>query len=210
MTATLVGFLFGFIGSMPISGPISLLVFHRGLHARYRDGWAIGLGGAIAEGVYCAIAIYGFSALVESVTLLEPLAKAMGILVLIGLGLYFMLTHQEDRPESPKTEQSPSKWVGQFFVGFSVAALNPTLIFTWSMTAAMLYSLASLTFQTYELIVFSASVVIGIAAWFGVLLALLRRFRENFSLATLQKVIRGVGAVLVVASLVMAALLLSS
>ncbi|MFQ5989726.1 MAG: LysE family translocator [Candidatus Methylomirabilales bacterium] len=205
MTATLAGFLFGFIGSMPVSGPISLLVFHRGLLARYRDGWAIGLGGAIVEGVYCALAIYGFSALVEGFTFFEPLAKAMAILVLLAIGLYFMFTTQEDRPESPKTEQSTSKWVGQFFVGFSVAALNPTLIFTWSVSAAMLYSLANLTFHTYELIAFATSVVFGIATWFGVLLALLRRFKGHFSLGVFQKVIRGIGVLLVATSVVMAA-----
>jgi threonine/homoserine/homoserine lactone efflux protein len=208
MTATLLGFLFGFIGSMPIGGPISLLVFHRGVLARYRDGWAIGLGGAIAEGAYSALAIYGFTALREGFTFLEPLAKAMGILLLLGLGLYFMFAHQEDRPESAKTEQSTSKWAGQFILGFTIAALNPTLILTWSVSAAMLYSLANITFQTSEWIAFATSVVFGIVAWFTILLALLRRFRGHFSLTTLQKVIQGVGAVLIVASLVMAALLL--
>ena len=208
MTATLVGFLIGFIGSMPISGPISLLVFHRGLHARYRDGWAIGFGGAIVEGIYCGLAIYGLTALLEGFTFLEPVAKGIGILVLLAVGLYFMITHQENRAESPLAQREASNWMGQFFLGFSVAALNPTLLFTWSMTAAMLYSLAGLTFKTHELIAFATSVVVGIAAWFGILLVLLRRFRGNFSLATLQKVIRGFGAALVVASLVMAAVLL--
>ncbi len=210
MTPTLLGFLFGFIGSMPISGPISLLVFHRGLHARYRDGLAIGLGGALVEGIYCGLAIYGLTALLEGFTFLEPVAKGMGILLVLVLGVYFMIAHQEDREESPRARREASNWMGQFALGFSVAALNPTLLFTWSMTAAMLYSLADLTFKTHELIAFATSVVVGIAAWFAVLLALLRRFRQNFSLATLQKVIRGVGALLVVAALVTAAVLLFS
>ena len=47
MIASLAGFLMGFIGSMPVAGPTSLLVFHRGMFARYRDGWAIGLGGGL-------------------------------------------------------------------------------------------------------------------------------------------------------------------
>jgi threonine/homoserine/homoserine lactone efflux protein len=209
VTATLVGFLFGFIGSMPISGPISLLVFHRGLHARYRDGWAIGLGGAMAEGIYCGLAIYGFTVLLEGFMFLEPFAKGMGILLLGALGFYFMLGHQVNREESPRAQRPTSSWMGQFVVGFSVAALNPTLIFTWSVTAAMLYSLADFPLHTHELIAFATSVVIGIAAWFAMLLALLRRFRGNFSLATLQKVIRGVGAALVGTSVVIAVLLLS-
>ncbi len=56
MIAPLTGFLMGFVGSMPIAGPVSLLVFHRGILGRYWDGWLIGLGGALAEGIYCAVA----------------------------------------------------------------------------------------------------------------------------------------------------------
>ena len=63
MIAPFAGFLMGFIGSMPVTGPTSLLVFQRGMLARYRDGWAIGLGGGLVGGVYCAIAVHGFSIL---------------------------------------------------------------------------------------------------------------------------------------------------
>lgn len=205
MTATLVGFLFGFIGSMPIGGPISLLVFHRGVLARYRDGWAIGLGGAIAEGAYCALAIYGFTALREGFAFLEPVAKAMGILLLLALGLYFVIPYKLAPQENPMADQSRASSVGQFLVGFTIAALNPTLILTWSVSAAMLYSLANITFQTTEWIAFAISVVFGIVAWFTILLALLRRFQGHFPLTTLQKVIQGVGGVLVVTAVVMAA-----
>ena len=58
MIACLAGFFMGLIGSMPIAGPTSVLVFHRGSLARYRDGWAIGLGGALVEGMYCSVAVH--------------------------------------------------------------------------------------------------------------------------------------------------------
>lgn len=205
MSVTLVGFLFGFIGSMPIGGPISLLVFHRGLLARYRDGWAIGLGGALAEGAYAALAMYGFTTLREGFTFLEPLAKGMAIVLLLALGLYFVFPHKVAPQENPMTDQSGSSWVGQFFLGLTIAALNPTLILTWSVSAAMLYSLANLTLQGSEWIAFATSVVFGIVAWFTILLALLRRFRGHFPLEVLQRVIRGLGAVLVITAVVMAA-----
>jgi hypothetical protein len=108
--------------------------------------------------------------------------------------------------------------VGQFFLGLTIAALNPTLILTWSVSAAMLYSLANLTLQGSEWIAFATSVVFGIVAWFTILLALLRRFRGHFPLEVLQRVIRGhfplevlqrvirgLGAVLVITAVVMAA-----
>ncbi|MFQ5916738.1 MAG: LysE family translocator, partial [Candidatus Binatia bacterium] len=202
------GFLMGFVGSMPISGPISLLVFHRGMLARFQDGWAIGLGGAIAEGIYVAVAIQGLSLLRERFPFLEPLVKGMGILVLFGIGLYFLFARQKDHEGNPSANRSESNWVGQFAVGFTVAALNPTLILTWSTAAAMIYSIANLTLGTYEWIVFVCSVVFGIAAWFSVLLALLQRFREHFPLSKLQRVIRSVGVILIASSAAWAAWIL--
>ncbi len=98
--------------------------------------------------------------------------------------------------------------MGQFCLGLSVATLNPTLILTWSASATIVYSIANLTFTTHEAIVFATSVIFGIAAWFGVLLALLRRFREQFPFLMLQRVIRSVGVLLVVTSVAWAASLL--
>jgi len=142
MIAALAGFLMGFISSMPVVGPISLLVFQRGLLARYQDGWMIGLGGALAEGIYCALAVHGFSALREGFTFLEPLARGVGILLLLTLGLYFKLVRQENHGKSPMAAPSSSNWAGRFLVGLSVAALNPTPIMTWSASVAMLHSTA--------------------------------------------------------------------
>jgi threonine/homoserine/homoserine lactone efflux protein len=203
--AVLTGFVMGFVGSMPISGPISLLVFHRGMLARYRDGWAIGFGGAIAEGIYCAVAVLGVGAVHERFRFLEPLGEAMGILILFVLGLYFLLARQQNPEERSIAERSGATWVGQFTIGLTVAALNPTLLVTWSAAATMLYSVANLTLHTDDSMAFAASVIIGIAAWFGVLLALLQRCREHFPFLVLQRVIRGIGVVLIAASVLWAA-----
>lgn len=208
MTAALAGFLMGFVGSMPISGPISLLVFHRGMLARFRDGWAIGLGGAIAEGIYVTLAIHGLSILRERFPYLEPAVKGMGMVVLFAIGLYFVFARQKDHERNPLVDRPESSWIGQFFIGLTVAALNPTLILTWSTAAAMIYSIANLTLQTYEWIVFACSVVFGIAAWFSVLLALLRGFREHFPFLMLQRVIRSIGVVLIAFSTISAAWML--
>ncbi|MFQ5847398.1 MAG: LysE family translocator [Candidatus Methylomirabilales bacterium] len=204
MTLALAGFFMGFIGSMPISGPISLLVFHRGMLARYQEGWTIGLGGALAEGIYCALAIRGFSLLLGGSSFLEALAKGVGILLLFALGLYFLFARQEDLDDSPVAQPSASSWASTFCVGLSVAALNPTLILTWSAAVAMLYPLTSLTFHTYDWIAFAASVVIGIVAWFTVLLALLRRFKGRFPFPVFQRLIRSIGGGLILVSIVSA------
>ena len=202
MMACLAGFLTGFVGSMPIAGPTSLLVFHRGMVARYRDGWAVSLGGGLGEGIYCAIAIYAVSTLGDNFTFFTPLAKAVSILLLLALGLYFSFIHQEAPGISPLAESSTADWRRQFCIGLGVAAFNPMLFVTWSGTIAVLYSLTGLTFHGYEGIGFAASVATGIIAWFSILLALMQRFSGRFSFPMLQRVIRSIGIVLLVVSVV--------
>ena len=204
MIASLAGFLMGFIGSMPVAGPTSLLVFHRGMFARYRDGWAIGLGGGLVEGIYCAIAVHGFSILRDSVTSFAPLAKGIGFFLLLALGLYFIFIRQENPAERAVAQPSPANWGGQFCVGVSVAALNPTLLLTWSGSVAVLHSITNITLHSYNSVAFAASVVLGIVAWFRILLALLRRFRSQFPFSLHHKVIRSIGVLLVVVSITLA------
>ena len=204
MITSLAGFLMGFIGSMPVAGPTSLLVFHRGMLARYRDGWVIGLGGGLVEGVYCAIAVHAFSILRDSFTSFAPLAKGIGFFLLLALGLYFIFARQENAEKTGVAEPSPANWGGQFFVGVSVAALNPTLLLTWSASVAVLHSITNITLHSYNSVAFPASVVLGIVAWFSILLALLRRFRSQFPLSLHHKVIRSVGVLLVIVSISLA------
>ena len=208
IAAVLGGTILGFIASMPIAGPISLLVFHRGMLARYREGWAIGLGGAIPEGIYCALAILGVSAIRERFIFLDPFAKGLGILWLFAIGLYFVLGRQKHIETGSVAKPSGPQWAGPFCLGLSISTLNPTFFFTWSATATMLYSITNLTFNISEGIVFATSVVVGTAVWFGVLLALLRRWRERFPLWMLHRVIRGIGVVLIATSVVWAAWIL--
>lgn len=47
----LFGYIFGFLGSIPIAGPTSAMVFRLGIQGKYRSGLAIASGGAIAEAV---------------------------------------------------------------------------------------------------------------------------------------------------------------
>lgn len=201
MIAALTGFLMGFIGSMPISGPVSSLVFHRGLYGRLRDGWAIGLGGALVGGFYCALALHGFTIVRDSTAFVVPLANALGISLLLVLGLYFIFASRANLEDGPAAEPLPSSRIRSFFIGLSIAALNPTPILTWSAFVVILHSFTNLTLQGYATIAFPASVALGTIVWFSILLSLLRRLRGRFPFLILQKLIRGIGVVLVLSSI---------
>ena len=52
VTAMMAGMAMGFVGSIPLTGPIALLVFHRALQARFARGFAVGIGGAVGPSKY--------------------------------------------------------------------------------------------------------------------------------------------------------------
>ncbi len=205
MIASLAGFLMGFIGSMPVAGPTSLLVFHRGMLARYRDGWVIGLGGGLVEGVYCAIAVHGFSILHDNLTFLAPLTKVASVLLLLALGLYFIFARQWTPEKCVVGELSTPTWKGQFCIGLSIATFNPTLLLTWSASVAMLFPIINLTLHGHERITFATSIVIGIVAWFSILLAWLRLLIGRVRVSSVLSVIRSIGLGLVLISILSAA-----
>ncbi len=73
LSALLAGFLFGFIGSMPVAGPIAGLVLSRGLQGRFASGANIAVGAALAEAAYACLAFWGFSTLLADHGWIDPL-----------------------------------------------------------------------------------------------------------------------------------------
>ena len=52
LAAAAFGLCFGFVGSVPIAGPVSALVFRCGIDGRFKRGQGIAIGAAVAEAGY--------------------------------------------------------------------------------------------------------------------------------------------------------------
>ena len=204
--AALIGFLFGFIGSMPVAGPIAALVFARALQGRMRSGLRIAMGGAVAEAAYAALAFWGFAELLEQYPWVQQVSNAAAAVILTVLGILFVRHKPGEPQESPEEDQPRSG----FLLGFTITALNPTLIATWAAAAAMLLSTGLVAFEGAHALPFSVGAMVGIVAWFATLLRLVAHFRERFSYATLARVIRAMGWFLLVVGAWFAYQLLSS
>ena len=145
LTAALLGFGIGFVTSMPVAGPISLLVFGRGLQGKGRSGASLAFGSAIAESMYAYLAFWGFSALLARYAWIEPVSRGLTAVLLTALGVRFARMHTA----APSEEQPVTRQVGvkrSFFLGLTITALNPTLIATWSVVVAALHSFDVVSF----------------------------------------------------------------
>ena len=200
LTAALLGFAFGFVTSMPVAGPVSLIVFGRGLQGRSQTGVSLALGSAIAESMYAYLAFWGFSALLARYAWIEPLSRGLTAVLLTALGVRFARM----RTAAPSEQQDTTRQVGikrSFFLGLTITALNPTLIATWSVMVAALHSFEVVTFGADTALPFALGVGCGSAAWFAVLLSLLRRYKQRFPAATLDRTLRVMGVFAIVVGL---------
>lgn len=203
LTAALLGFVLGFVGSMPLVGPIAILVFTRGVENRARNGFYLALGAALAESGYAYLAFWGFSQLLVRYPWIEPTTRAVGAVILTALGLRFAMRGGQ----FPVEQAAATGEVGNkrsFLLGFAVTALNPALIATWTLALTTLYLFYSVGFDAQRALPFSIGVGIGIVSWFATLLSLLSRFRERFRPATLTRAIRLMGVALTLLGLVFA------
>jgi threonine/homoserine/homoserine lactone efflux protein len=193
--ALLAGFVMAFVGSMPPTGPIAVLVLERGVQRKYREARAIAVGAALAESGYAALAASGLHELFERVPAVEVVARVVAIGVLAGLGIHFL--RFTPAPAGPAVEPQDLRGLKRaLFVGFGISAGNPVLIITWSTSIATLYSLSGIRFNPLDRAGFALGVASGIVGWLFTMVALIRRFSDRVTLRLAERLVRGAGLML--------------
>ena len=185
-----------FLGSMPPVGPIAVLLLERGVAGRAREGLRIGYGAALAETIYCALATAGVSELMQRYAIVETIARFVGVVILVALGLYFVRFRVT--PASTPVDEKKRR---PFALGFSISAANPTLIITWSGSIATLLAFTHARFDVAARALFVAGVCAGMLAWFRLFLWMLARWRDRITLRAAQWTIRAAGAAMIVLAL---------
>jgi threonine/homoserine/homoserine lactone efflux protein len=186
-----VALVFGFMGSMPLAGPIAIMAVARASRGKYGEAMRIGLGAAVAEGLYAGFAFWGFTTFLARHAVVVPVSQAVTALVLTAIGVRF--TFWKPAPHRDTRENK----AGTALLGFSVSALNPTLLLTWSAAVAALYARGLQEPSPAYAIPFGLCAAAGIGGWFVVLSALFKRFGGKLPEAGITWVIRFMGMFLV-------------
>jgi threonine/homoserine/homoserine lactone efflux protein len=130
ITISIAGLLAGFIFSMPIAGPVSILITSNALKGRFRYCNLVSLGASIADFTYVFIAVFGLTRLYTFYKPLIPYIFTVGSLFFLYLGYRITRTkidieHLEDKTHISEKIQKKEK--GAFYTGFMINFLNPTL-----------------------------------------------------------------------------------
>ncbi len=200
--AIIFGFGMGFLSAIPVAGPVSAMVIERALDRRYTAAILIAVGTAIAEGLYAALAVLGFAALADQ-PWVAPASKGLAGVVLIVVGLAFALRRPKPPPDDDDpdalAERGPKKdaiW-GNVLVGFTITAVNPTLLATWAAVTSMLVASEWVVLEPATSIPFGLAVGAGVTAWFVLLVALVKRFTKKLGWGSVARVIKVIGWLLV-------------
>ncbi len=201
LLALLLGLICGFVGSIPIAGPVAVLVLERGLGGRAREGLSIAIGASIAEGLYAGCAFLGMTAVLARFPWMLPVSRVLGAVILVALGLYFAFRKSKppgDARQAARDDRKRGRRGGPLVLGLVVTLVNPTLLVTWSAVVTVIHGAVRFDGNAIEAPLFGLGAMTGIVSWFSTLLALLGRFREKMGPGTLDKVVRGIGWTLVV------------
>jgi len=196
LSTALIGFVMGAAGSIPLAGPITMLVLGFGLEGRIRQAGLVALGSALPESLYAGLALWGFGALINEFEWVGPVSQGIAVLVLVAVGLFLMLRPPRgaDPSESASTDLEGTK--RHLLLGLSITILNPALILNWGAAVTMIYSLGLLEPRPEFAIPFGLGVGAGILGWFGVALYFLHRHHKRISPALRIKLMKGMGGLL--------------
>lgn len=165
----LIGAAAGAITGVPI-GPVNVAVIDAAYRHTLRRAFAVGVGGAIADGFYAGLGVVGVTPVLRTYPSIPPLLYLASGIVLLAYG-FLTARSQPVAPAQPSPDETREStatmrrrelWSG-FTVGLALILLNPAAIVTWVVIMGQIIPDATLT----EGIACSIGVACGSFGWFA-------------------------------------------
>ena len=178
------GLLFGFVLAA-IVGPMWVLCFRRTIEQGVAAGMVSGLGIAVADAIYGAIAAFGLTAISGFLLAHSFWIGLAGVVFLGWLGVKALAAKPADLTAA--ADGVPSRSLGAAFVStLTLTLANPPTILAFTAMFAGLGLAAGANYQSAALIV--AGVFVGSAAWWVILVAGAAALRARLSTRLLRAV----------------------
>jgi len=176
------GFILGFTIAAAV-GPISLLVIRRTIAQGQLYGLVSGLGVATADATYGAIAAFGLAAITD------VLVDARVVLGLVG-GLFLLWMAWQTIRSSPTEAATPAPtgrrgYAGAYLSILALTMANPMTILSFGALFAGLGVTSGATGDAAFVVI---GVVLGSAAWWVVLTAVIGRLRGRMTATWIHRI----------------------
>jgi threonine/homoserine/homoserine lactone efflux protein len=184
------GLAIGFSIAAPV-GPIGVLCIRRTLAAGMAVGFVSGLGAALADAIYGAMAAFGLTALTNLLVSQQTWLRIVGGLYLCYLGVKTFVARPADKPAEIKA----GSLVGAFFSTLLLTLTNPATIVSFiGVFAGFGLGAGAGSYSTAGVMV--AGVFLGSAFWWLLLSGGVGCLRDRFDARKLTWVNRFSGLVI--------------
>ena len=192
------GFLIGLIASIPV-GPIALMCLQRSLQKGHWHGFSSGLGAAFSDSVYDLIALFGLSFVIDFVNAHTLLIQAVGMMVILGYGIYIFFKNPAAHLQKPK--DSGSNYFQDFISAFLLCLSNPMMIFVFLGIFAQ-FTFLSNDAPWYQILLGVVSVFAGSASWWFSITLLASIFHDKVNIRGLWIINKVTGGLIFLIALV--------
>lgn len=184
------GMLIGFSIAAPV-GPIGILCIRKSLQFGRRSGFVSGLGAAVADAFYGAVAAFGLTVISNFLLMGQSWLRWIGGIFLLYLGLKTLLSSPRETARSVSQTSLLSDFVSTFFITMT----NPMTIFSYlAVFAGFGLSETGGTFSGATLIV--VGVFVGSALWWLILSGGVGFFRSRMNLTWMKWINRLAGTII--------------
>ena len=150
ITISSVGLFTGFIFSIPVAGPISILITSNSLKGEFKYCVRAAVGASIVDFLYCFVAVFSFTQLYELYRPIIQYIFLVGAIFLFIIGIKIARTKLDISTLKKSEIKKAKRWEkGGFWTGFMLNLLNPSLFVGWMMSSFLVMTtVASLGFNT--------------------------------------------------------------
>ncbi|MEN8193573.1 MAG: LysE family transporter [Bacteroidota bacterium] len=144
ITVVIIGFAAGFIFSMPIAGPISIIITSNALKGNPQFCNRTALGASIIEFFYVLVAVFGLSMLFSLYSSMVPYVLIIGSIFLLAIGIKIIRSRIKlEDFEKHETNNETTDKSGGLRTGLIVNLTNPSLFFGILTSSFLVLSFAS-------------------------------------------------------------------
>lgn len=166
---------FGFIGAAPI-GAVNIICIRRTLHYGPLNGFLSGLGAALGDGFFAVLVAFGLSGLASLIDQNKLFLELVGAAILIGYGVFALLTTppiQKIEAKGEQVEERTTGLISAVFSTFGLTVINPATLIFFTAVGASVTGLVPVNAPIYVgAMVFVAGVVLGSTAWWAVIVSI--------------------------------------
>ena len=193
-------FLVGAFASTLAAGPVTLMIFRSSLLGNYMKSVSLILGAAIMEAVYCFIALTIIDYYFYD-EMFQIISKVLSVIILFFVGIYVFRTKFQENQQINTGKYYSTNFVQSFLVGFTLVGLNPSIILTWSVAAAVLISFGVVEIVlVFDVIIFTVFALIGNISGGFCLVLLVKKFNRFLTPSVINHLFKFIGIIVILFS----------